>query len=446
MTAEISAALVKELREQHRRGDDGLQARAAGDERRHRGRGRPPAREGHGAARRSAPTARRPKGSSATASPTTARRARWSPSAARPSRSRRTRSSRRSRRRCSTPSTPTASTRVGELEDGARRSSSAKLGENIAVAGAARFEAVDGGARRRVRPSAGEQARRARCSCAAATTSSARKLAMHIACVGPAVDRPRGRPGRRSSPPSARSTRTPTRCSRSPSRRARRSSKACSNKRFFASASVLADQPWIHDGSKTVGKVLAGGGRRGARVPALLARRMTRRSPRPRPAPRPSAPGFRRVLLKLSGEALMGERDYGIDPGVTQALAKEVAGIRAEGVDIAIVVGGGNFYRGLAAAAESGMDRATADYAGMLATLLNALALQDALEREGADTRVHVGARGLARSRSRTSAAARSATSRRAASSSSPPAPATRSSRPTRRPRCARSRSAPTRS
>ena len=84
----------------------------------------------------------------------------------------------------------------------------------------------------------------------------------------------------------------------------------------------------------------------------------------------------------------MGEREYGIDPGVTRALAREVAGIRNEGVDIALVVGGGNFYRGLAAAAESGMDRATADYAGMLATLLNALALQDALEREGAVTRV----------------------------------------------------------
>ncbi|HUJ55585.1 MAG TPA: UMP kinase [Gaiellaceae bacterium] len=99
------------------------------------------------------------------------------------------------------------------------------------------------------------------------------------------------------------------------------------------------------------------------------------------------APAFRRVLLKLSGEALMGHREYGIDLEVSRALAREVAGVRAEGVDVAIVVGGGNFYRGLAAAAE-GMDRATADYAGMLATLLNALALQDALEREGADTRV----------------------------------------------------------
>jgi uridylate kinase len=97
--------------------------------------------------------------------------------------------------------------------------------------------------------------------------------------------------------------------------------------------------------------------------------------------------GFRRVLLKLSGEALMGGRDYGIEVGVVNALAREIAAVRASGVDVAIVVGAGNFYRGLAAAAE-GMERATADYAGMLATLLNALALQDALEREGADTRV----------------------------------------------------------
>jgi uridylate kinase len=97
--------------------------------------------------------------------------------------------------------------------------------------------------------------------------------------------------------------------------------------------------------------------------------------------------GLRRVLLKLSGEALMGARDYGIDPGMVEPLAREIAAVRASGVDVAIVVGAGNFYRGLAAAAE-GMERATADYAGMLATLLNALALQDSLERAGADTRV----------------------------------------------------------
>jgi uridylate kinase len=96
---------------------------------------------------------------------------------------------------------------------------------------------------------------------------------------------------------------------------------------------------------------------------------------------------LRRVLLKLSGEALMGEREYGLDPKTVTSIAREVVGVQAEGVELAIVVGGGNIYRGLAAAAE-GMDRATADYAGMLATVLNALGLQDALERLGADTRV----------------------------------------------------------
>jgi uridylate kinase len=96
---------------------------------------------------------------------------------------------------------------------------------------------------------------------------------------------------------------------------------------------------------------------------------------------------FRRVLLKLSGEALMGSREYGIEPERVEAIAEEVVDVHSLGLEIAIVVGAGNIYRGMAAAAE-GMDRATADYAGMLATLLNALALQDALEREGAQTRV----------------------------------------------------------
>ncbi|MBI4171593.1 MAG: UMP kinase [Actinobacteria bacterium] len=83
----------------------------------------------------------------------------------------------------------------------------------------------------------------------------------------------------------------------------------------------------------------------------------------------------------------MGEREYGLDPGTIAALAREIVAVREEGLELAIVVGAGNIYRGMAAAAE-GMDRATADYAGMLATLLNALALQDALERLGAHTRV----------------------------------------------------------
>jgi uridylate kinase len=104
-------------------------------------------------------------------------------------------------------------------------------------------------------------------------------------------------------------------------------------------------------------------------------------------APGSGSSGFRRVLLKLSGEALMGSREYGIDVSVVRALAGEIVAVHESGVGVAIVVGGGNFYRGLAAAAE-GMERTTADYAGMLATLLNALALQDVLERQGATTRV----------------------------------------------------------
>jgi uridylate kinase len=99
------------------------------------------------------------------------------------------------------------------------------------------------------------------------------------------------------------------------------------------------------------------------------------------------APVFSRILLKVSGEALMGEREFGMDLPTIDALAAEIVDVQSTGVEVAIVVGGGNIYRGMAAAAE-GMDRATADYAGMLATLLNALALQDALERAGANTRV----------------------------------------------------------
>ncbi len=97
--------------------------------------------------------------------------------------------------------------------------------------------------------------------------------------------------------------------------------------------------------------------------------------------------GPRRALLKLSGEALMGERKYGIDPEIARRIAREAATAHAEGIQVAIVVGGGNIFRGLAAASR-GMDRATADYMGMLATVMNGLALQDALEQAGAPTRV----------------------------------------------------------
>jgi uridylate kinase len=99
------------------------------------------------------------------------------------------------------------------------------------------------------------------------------------------------------------------------------------------------------------------------------------------------APAFNRVLLKLSGEALMGRLEYGTDPDRIVAIAEQVRRVQQRGVEIAVVVGGGNIYRGLAGAA-GGMDRATGDYMGMLATVLNALALQDALEKLGAHTRV----------------------------------------------------------
>jgi uridylate kinase len=101
----------------------------------------------------------------------------------------------------------------------------------------------------------------------------------------------------------------------------------------------------------------------------------------------PPNASFKRILLKLSGEALMGSLEYGTDPAQIERIAKQVSDVRARGVDVAIVVGAGNIYRGLEGAAE-GMDRATADYMGMLATVLNALPLQDALENIGTNTRV----------------------------------------------------------
>jgi uridylate kinase len=98
-------------------------------------------------------------------------------------------------------------------------------------------------------------------------------------------------------------------------------------------------------------------------------------------------PAFRRILLKLSGEALMGELDYGADPVRIRAIATAISRVHETGVEVAMVVGAGNIYRGMAGAA-AGMDRATGDYMGMLATVLNALALQDALEKVGINTRV----------------------------------------------------------
>jgi uridylate kinase len=105
------------------------------------------------------------------------------------------------------------------------------------------------------------------------------------------------------------------------------------------------------------------------------------------PDPSSPSPRYHRVLLKLSGEALMGDQQFGVDPAVTTRIAKDVGEIQGLGVQTAIVIGGGNIFRGLAASVR-GMDRATADYMGMLATVINGLALQDALERQNVLTRV----------------------------------------------------------
>jgi uridylate kinase len=105
------------------------------------------------------------------------------------------------------------------------------------------------------------------------------------------------------------------------------------------------------------------------------------------PGDAPAAVRFRRVVLKLSGEALMGEADYGIDPPVIARLAEEVRDIHRAGVQIGLVIGGGNIFRG-AGLAEAGMDRVVGDHMGMLATVMNGLAMQDALERVGVSARV----------------------------------------------------------
>jgi uridylate kinase len=105
------------------------------------------------------------------------------------------------------------------------------------------------------------------------------------------------------------------------------------------------------------------------------------------PTARRGSARYGRILLKLSGEALLGERQYGVDPSFCAFIAQQVAAVHATGVEIGIVVGGGNIFRGLAAAAR-GMDRATGDYIGMLATVMNGLALQDAIERVGVPVRV----------------------------------------------------------
>ncbi|MFO0656822.1 MAG: UMP kinase [Polyangia bacterium] len=104
--------------------------------------------------------------------------------------------------------------------------------------------------------------------------------------------------------------------------------------------------------------------------------------------PSVQAPVYKRILLKLSGEALMGKSQYGIEPATLHRLAAEVKAVHDMGVEVALVIGGGNIFRGVSASTQHGMDRASADYMGMMATVMNALAMQDAIEQMGLQTRV----------------------------------------------------------
>ena len=104
--------------------------------------------------------------------------------------------------------------------------------------------------------------------------------------------------------------------------------------------------------------------------------------------PSVQAPVYKRILLKLSGEALMGKSQYGIEPATLHRLAAEVKAVHDMGVEVALVIGGGNIFRGVSASTQHGMDRASADYMGMMATVMNALAMQDAIEQMGLPTRV----------------------------------------------------------
>src|SRR5690606_3214346 len=128
-------------------------------------------------------------------------------------------------------------------------------------------------------------------------------------------------------------------------------------------------------------------GRRGHREEAGELRRRGRQAGRNVVTEPDQQPAYRRALLKLSGEALMGDQGFGISIEVIDALAAEIAATMELGVELAVVVGGGNIFRGVSDSAQ-GMDRSSADYMGMLATIMNAVALQDATERRGVATRV----------------------------------------------------------
>ena len=270
-------------------------------------------------------------------------------------------------------------------------SSSRKLGENIVVVGAERFEAPDGNVLAAyAHPPANKIG--VLVELEGGSEELARQLAMHISFAAPGVDDARRRSGRRRRGGALRSTSNTDEVQSKPEAAREKIVDGMLDKRFFAAApgGALVEQAWIHEPSKTVG---AGaerrrrGGRRFARI-SVAGLVSTSTDEVAKAAAGGSGTPFRRALLKLSGEALLGDREYGDRPDRPSPRSpRRSSPSTRPGTQLAVVVGAGNIYRGMAAAAE-GMDRATADYAGMLATLLNALALQDALERLGVHTRV----------------------------------------------------------
>ncbi len=256
----------------------------------------------------------------------------------------------------------------------------AKLGENIQVIGAKRMEAADGELLSSYIHPPGKVGALVRTK--GGDPQVARSLALHLTFARPTYSTrdevPAGARRRRARDPLARGRRALEARERAGEDR-RGPAEQAVLRRVGAHRADVVPRRRVHRHGRSGAE---GARHRTARLRLVLGLGVVAA------APQPSAPtAFRRIVLKLSGEALMGSQEYGIDANTIDLLARELVHVRADGLEVALVIGGGNIYRGMAATAE-GMDRATGDYMGMLATVLNSLAVQEALERHGADTRV----------------------------------------------------------
>ena len=270
---------------------------------------------------------------------------------------------------------------AGAELDERRTELTARLGENIQIAGARRMSAANGETfAEYVHPPANKIG--VLLEFTGGSPELARRLAMHISFSRPTYSSRDDVPAELVEAERAILVKLPEVESK-PENVREKIVEGMLNKRFYAE-SVLGEQAWIHDTSLTVAQGAHAGRARARRLRLVLGRSLMTLAPQ-REAQ--SAPVFRRVLLKLSGEALMGPGEFGLDAQTVDTLARELVEVHATGVELALVIGGGNIYRGMKSTA-AGMDRATGDYMGMLATVFNSLAVQEALERNGADTRV----------------------------------------------------------